>query len=161
MKYRVSSSLAAGAILALTACGGEQGTDTGTASAADASSSPQAQGFPELTEGKGAGTLSGTIGANSLSVDGVCARSPESFDFWTDGNDFASASDATGDGQYLTLSVMKMQDRFRTSLRYSKDGKTVYNGLVRYESFDGTTMRVKTPLGREQEILADFTITCE
>ena len=46
--------------------------------------------FPVLAEGRSAGTLTGTIADNSLDLDRICATSESSFDFWSDGTDFAS-----------------------------------------------------------------------
>lgn len=149
--------------MTLGACGGEKApeAETEAASTAAAGTSAEAGGFPEVTRGKGAGTITGTIGANALDVEGVCSKAPKSFDFWTDGTDFASANDVDGDGQYLTVNVMEMQGKVRAALRYGKDGETIYNGLVSLESFDGNSLRVDTPLGREQKIEAEFTISCD
>jgi len=155
------TALAAGAALTLVACGGESGAET-DASAPEASEGSGADAaFPELSEGKGPGSVSGMIAGNPVEAEGVCATSTQSFDFWTDGTDFANARDTTGDGQYLILNVVNMNGKVRSALRYSKDGETIYNGLVSYESFDGSTVRVDTPLGREQKISADLTMSCE
>jgi len=161
MRHSGIATLALGAILTLAACGGESGAEGAEVSSSDTSGSAAEAGFPEMTKSKGAGTVTGTIGGIALDTKGVCSRSSGSFDFWTDGEDFASASDATGDGQYLILNIVNLNGKVRTALRYSKDGETIYNGLVSYESFDGSTVRVDTPLGREQKISADLTITCE
>jgi len=158
MKHLGIMAIALGALLTFTGCGGESGGEGADGSASEASGEA---GFPEMTEGKGPGRISGTIGGHSLDVEGVCSPSPGSFGFWTDGTDFASNSDATGDGQYLTLNVYNTGDRVMTALRYSKDDETVYNGSVAIDSFDGKTLTVDSMLGRAQEIAADFTITCE
>ena len=155
------TALAAGAALTLVACGGESGAET-DASAPEASEGSGADAaFPELSEGKGPGSVSGMIAGNPVEAEGVCATSTQSFDFWTDGTDFASANDVDGDGQYLILNVINMNGTIRKALRYSRGGETLYNGLVSPESFDGKTLTVNTMLGRAQEISADFTISCD
>jgi len=161
MKHFGITALALSALLTLAACGGESGADGASSSASEASSGGGEASFPEMSDAKGPGTISGTIAGNPIDVEGVCSSSPGSFDFWTDGTDFASANDVDGDGQYLILNVINMNGTIRKALRYSRGGETLYNGLVSTESFDGKTLTVNTMLGRAQEISADFTISCD
>jgi hypothetical protein len=161
MKHPGITAFALSAIITLGACGGESEAKGEDDSSSDTSERGTATSFPEMTDGKGAGTITGTIGGNTVDAQGVCSRSSGGFDFWTDGEDFASANDVTGDGQYLILNIVNMNGKVRSALRYSRNDETLYNGMVSYESFDGSTVRVDTPLGREEKISADFTITCE
>jgi len=151
-----------GALFAIAACGGEADMgENGSTSEASATQDGTSNEFPDLAERKSSGTLTGTIGDNSLDFEGVCSTSEGSFNFWSDGTDFASNSDVDGDGQYITVQAYDTGDGVMTALRFSKDGETVYNGQASYESFDGTTMTFDRQLGREQAMSADFTVDCE
>ena len=146
----------------LSACSGDAKTENGTKDIDMAGTQGPGSGeFPVLAEGRSAGTLTGTIADNSLDLDGVCATSESSFDFWSDGTDFASNRDVDGDGQYITVQSYNTGDTVMTALRFSKDGETVYNGQVTYDTFDGKTMSIDRDLGRKQAISADFMINCE
>lgn len=153
------------ALLFVTACGGENGDDDSgdvdVGSQGAELGSGGVDDFPELTEAKTPGMLTGTIGDNSLDVEGVCSTAPDSFNFWTDGTDFASNNDVNGDGQYVTIQMINTGDVVMTALRFSKNDETVYNGQIPVEAFDGSMMQVDSALGREQAINADFTIECE
>jgi hypothetical protein len=160
MRYFSITALALSALFMFAACGGDSGAGATATSSADATGGSGDAGFPAMTDGKGTGRVTGTIAGHTIDADGICSTAAQSFDFWTDGTDFASASDANGDGQYLILNIININGRVRNALRYSRDGETIYNGLVSTESFDGQSVTIDTMLGRAQEISANFTIVC-
>ena len=147
--------------LILAACGGTEGEGDGAAGGTGETATAESSGgMPQAPEGKTSGTLVGTVAGNQLDLQGTCYASENSFDFWSDGTDFEVNNDTNGDGQYLNVSVVSMNDQTMAAMRFHKDGEKVYAGTVPYSLGGNANMTVRGALGREQAITADFTITC-
>ena len=147
--------------LILAACGGAESDGESAAGGAGETATAEASGgMPQAPEGKTSGTLVGSVAGNQLDLKGTCYASENSFAFWSDGTDFEVNNDTNGDGQYLNVSVISMNDQTMAAMRFHKDGEKVYAGTVPYSLGGSANMTVQGALGREQAITADFTITC-
>ncbi len=106
------------------------------------------------------GTLQGTIGGEAISINGTCMQAEGAFEFWSDGKGFAVNKDADGDGMYLNIGIFNFGGQDRASMRYSRDGETVYNGVLSYTAFDGQSLAVDAVLGSRTQLPATFTVAC-
>lgn len=109
---------------------------------------------------KGPGLLEGTIGGEAVSIQGTCNTAENAFEFWSDGKDFAVNKDSDGDGMYLNIAIIKFGDQSRASMRYSRGGETLYNGVLEYTAFDGASLAVDGVLGSKTKLPATFTVIC-
>ena len=139
-----------------TAEGGQAAT-----SEADAGDTGWSGEFPQLVQSKGPGVLQGTIGEHQLDVAGTCGASAEDWNFWTDGTDFSADNDSNGDGQWLNIQIVNINDNVMAALTFFKDDEKVYKGTVPIAVLEQKRFAVDAPLGREQLISADFTVRCE
>lgn len=107
------------------------------------------------------GTLKGSIGGDVLSLDGTCSQGASSFEFWSDGIKFAVNKDMNGDGMYVNIIVLSLGNQTKAMLRYSRGGKTIYNGNLDFKTLENQTLTVDATLGRASDVPAKFVVTCK
>ena len=106
--------------------------------------------------GKGPGSFAGRIGGADVQLQGTCSRAEGSFQFWSDGTEFAVNRDQNGDGAYLNIMVMGSM----AALNYNRDGQKIYNGTFTYTELTDKSLTADTRMGRD-ELPAQFEVRCE
>ena len=106
---------------------------------------------------RSSGTITGTVGEHTIDLRGTCSQSETAFEFWSDGTQFAVSRDVNGDDMYLNVQVFTMGGRTMASLSHSRNGERVYNGAIKYEEFDGSS--IKGWKAKDSAALADLKIS--
>ena len=109
---------------------------------------------------RGPGTIEGTIGDAAIKIQGTCSKAEASFEFWSDGTQFAVHNDDNGDGMYLNIQVLTLGNQTVAAMHYYRNGNKVYAGTLKYLDFDGHSLQVNAQQGRH-ELPTTFSVQCD
>lgn len=106
------------------------------------------------------GTIEGVIGDTVITTQGTCSKDDASFEFWSDGTQFAVHNDANGDGMYLNIQVLTLGNQNMAALHHYRNGNKVYAGTLKFTEFDGHSIDVDAKQGRNK-LPMRFSVQCE